>query len=1224
MHLKTLTVRGFKSFASATTFDFEPGVTAVVGPNGSGKSNVVDALAWVMGEQGAKSLRGGKMEDVIFAGTSDRPALGRAQVTLTIDNADGALPIEYSEVTISRTLFRTGGSEYAINGSPCRLLDIQELLSDSGLGREMHVIVGQGQLDRILHATPEERRGFIEEAAGVLKHRRRKEKTVRKLASMETNLSRLEDLTQEVGRQLTPLGRQAAVARRAQRIQHDLRDARARLFADDWVQACTAVQTDLDQLRELQEQLEQAESQHGRLTAETARLEAESAALDPQVTAAREEHYALGQLTERYASLDQLVQERLRAAAQPASRGHLRDPQTLEAQAQRIGEQLERVRERLDQARAVHTEAQEATAEAEAEQRRCSDHHAALTAAAASRRENIAALRGKMATAQSRYEAAVTARESQQQHLEQIRQRLSQRREELALLDEASGPTEEDHRAAAEASEAAHQQAEQSQQQLDAAAQQVHEARRELGGASARVQALEESLPAADATESILQAFTTAEDRPLRRLREELSVHGEWAGALAAALGHLAEGLVLTQPHRAGEILSSAREHSLGVVSLLLEHQPADEEQESAGGVSEGAVSDPLLQQAVRQCLLQHEQTASASGQEQDRFCHPAEAITAGRHRNSVLCLLRRTVLACDAADALALAKHLHRTSPQQGEGDWLIAARDGTVLTPHTATGGSQQQGAGLEIAARLEQARAQQTHWTQRLDQAQQSHEQAAETHRERRDAAQAARAEFSRISQESTASAAAHSRARTLVTTAEEEHQAARTRLDELIRAEPEAERAVQQAEAAVAAAREVQQQEGTEALDAAAAAQQQAEQTAQQSRRAETEALLAVRAAESEVTDLSQRQDQARRAIAQEKTAHADWQRRERRREARHRHLIQVQSMIAQAAEALADAVTAAGQHREQLQSRRAEVEAALTQARQEERKHREILDGLRSRAHSGELEKATREARLESLRESILEELSLTVETLVEDYGPHLMVPVLDEAGEAVGEQPFERAAQEQRLQRARKDLKALGKVNPLALEEYAALEERHTYLTGQLEDLRKSRADLEEIIRDVDRHVREAFAQAFEDTHREFVDVFQQLFPGGEGKLVLTTPSDLLNTGIEVQAKPAGKKVRRLSLLSGGERSLTAIAMLVAIFKARPSPFYVMDEVEAALDDRNLGRLLGILKQLQLSSQLIIITHQKRTMEIADALYGVSMRGDGITQVISQRLADLS
>src|SRR5687767_7709611 len=221
MHLKSVTLKGFKSFAQPTTFALEPGVTCIVGPNGSGKSNVVDALAWVMGEQGAKTLRGGKMEDVIFAGTATRGPLGRAEVQLTIDNADGALPIEYAEVTISRTLFRNGASEYAINGDVCRLLDVQELLSDTGLGREMHVIVGQGQLDTVLRASPEERRGFIEEAAGVLKHRRRKEKALRKLETMEANLTRVQDLTGEIRRQLGPLGRQAEAARRAAVIQAD-------------------------------------------------------------------------------------------------------------------------------------------------------------------------------------------------------------------------------------------------------------------------------------------------------------------------------------------------------------------------------------------------------------------------------------------------------------------------------------------------------------------------------------------------------------------------------------------------------------------------------------------------------------------------------------------------------------------------------------------------------------------------------------------------------------------------------------------------------------------------------------------------------------------------------------------------------------------------------------------------------------------------------------------
>ena len=292
-------------------------------------------------------------------------------------------------------------------------------------------------------------------------------------------------------------------------------------------------------------------------------------------------------------------------------------------------------------------------------------------------------------------------------------------------------------------------------------------------------------------------------------------------------------------------------------------------------------------------------------------------------------------------------------------------------------------------------------------------------------------------------------------------------------------------------------------------------------------------------------------------------------------------------------------------------------------RRDEREQRDQLDELRRTTHSGELERATREARLESLREAVHEELSLTVETLVADYGPHLPIPVLDEDGEAAGQEPFERAAQEKRLERARRELRALGKVNPLALEEFAALEERHTFLTTQLEDLRQSKKDLLEIVAEIDERVEQVFSEAFADTAEQFEGVFSRLFPGGEGRLTLTDPSDLLTTGIEVEARPPGKKVKRLSLLSGGERSLAAVALLTAIFKARPSPFYILDEVEAALDDANLGRLLGVFEQLRASSQLIVITHQKRTMEVADALYGVTMRGDGVTTVVSQRLADV-
>lgn len=1198
MHLKTLTVKGFKSFASATSFEFEPGVTAVVGPNGSGKSNVVDALSWVMGEQGAKSLRGGKMEDVIFAGTSGRAPLGRAHVSLTIDNTDGALPIEYSEVTISRTLFRTGGSEYAINGNSCRLLDIQELLSDSGLGREMHVIVGQGQLDRILHATPEERRGFIEEASGVLKHRRRKEKTLRKLASMETNVSRLEDLTGEIGRQLTPLGRQAKVARRAQRIQHDVRDARARLFADDWVQASTALETDAEELQRVADELRRLEAEQEEATRAIAEIEAEAAGLSPRVSRARDTWYALSQLRERYESLKQLAQERQRTQSTPVGRAHLRDPEQLQANAERIARELEDAEHAVEQVEQRHLEAGEERSRAEDEAQAAEAHHAHLVAASAERRENLASLRGAMSTARSEHESLQTRRREQEAEVASVQQRLDTYRTDLERLSGASGPTDEDTAAASRASDEAHAATESTQAQLDKAATSLNATRRELDAALARVEALKESLPAADATEAIASAFGDQ----IRRVRDGVTVEPEHAGALSVALGAVADGLAVREPEALQNILNHAREEGLGVVSLLVD----------SPNVVRGGGDD--LENALHRIK---ESWAS------DVVWAP-RVVTGGDLAESVRTIVSRCLIAPSLDVACALRDRLlelpdgELTTP-----GWQVVVADGTVIAAGQARGGSASGATGLEISARMASAEEALAGLRERHDQAVAKHEKASEEHRRSREAARAAREEFARISKESSSNAAALAQARTLVTSTEEELDGAKRRLEELAAREPALAEKLEHAVGAVSAALELQDEDGGEALERAEVARKDATEAARTARTRETEALLAVRSAQSQIDQLKQRKDAALRAVSTERAAHAEVERQEKRRRIQYQATSRVLSMIGSVCERLEASLTVADAERERLQKERAGLESRLAEARTREKSQRDALDAQRSKAHSGELERATREAKLESLRESILEELSLTTDTLVSDYGPHLPIPVLDESGETTGEEPFVREAQERRLQRARKDLKALGKVNPLALEEFAALEERHTYLVQQLEDLKASRADLEEIIRDVDDHVRTVFTQAFHDTQEQFVKVFATLFPGGEGKLVLTDPSDMLTTGIEVHAKPAGKKVKRLSLLSGGERSLTAIAMLVAIFKARPSPFYVMDEVEAALDDRNLGRLLTILKELQLSSQLIIITHQKRTMEIADALYGVSMRGDGITQVISQKLADL-
>ena len=577
MHLKSLTVRGFKSFASATTFEFEPGVTAVVGPNGSGKSNVVDALAWVMGEQGAKTLRGGKMEDVIFAGTSGRPPLGRAHVSLTIDNSDGALPIEYSEVTISRTLFRTGGSEYAINGAGCRLLDIQELLSDSGLGREMHVIVGQGQLDKVLHATPEDRRGFIEEAAGILKHRRRKEKTVRKLEAMQANLSRLSDLTGEIRRQLTPLGKQAEVARRAQSVQFEVRDARSRLLADDLVQLQSALAQDVADESALKARRAVVERDLEAGRQRQAVLEGLAAEATPALNAARENWYSLSTGRERLRSLGSLAEERRRllgAADVVPDTG--RDPDQLEQQAARVrDEQAGLERQILDRTEAL---AAATTAKHEAEQAAAAEDKrlAALLRAAADRREGLAKLAGQVGAARSRVESAQSElgrlRESQKAGEERRRHAHSEftaLETQVAGVEDGEESLDADYEAASVALDTVIA-------EIDALKAAERDGERERGALMARRDALQLGLNRKDGSGHVLGAASAElASGVLGPLASMITVEAGYEAAVAAALGSASDAVVVRDQETAAAAVRLLRDDDAGRAALLLADDPA-------------------------------------------------------------------------------------------------------------------------------------------------------------------------------------------------------------------------------------------------------------------------------------------------------------------------------------------------------------------------------------------------------------------------------------------------------------------------------------------------------------------------------------------------------------------------------------------------------------------------------------------------------------------------
>jgi chromosome segregation protein len=1178
LYLKSLTLKGFKSFASSTTLQLEPGITCVVGPNGSGKSNVVDALAWVMGEQGAKSLRGGKMEDVIFAGTPGRAPLGRAEVLLTIDNTDGALPIEYSEVTISRTMFRSGGSEYAINGNPCRLLDVQELLSDSGIGREMHVIVGQGQLDSILHATPEDRRGFIEEAAGVLKHRKRKEKALRKLDATDGNLHRLGDLLGEIRRQLKPLGRQAEVARRAAGVQADVRDARARLMADDLVTARTALEQELADETILVERRAEVEAAIARAREAEAGLEAGLRDDLPALAGAQETWFALSGLRERLRGTQSLAAERVRNAGaieEPVDSG--RDPDQLEDEAARIAEQeqaigaeVEQQRAALEQAVAARRAAEDAAAE---EERRI----AGLHRAAADRREGLARLHGQVNALKSRAAAAddelarlSQAREEAQTRAERAQRDFTSLETRVAGLDAGEEGLDAEHEAATAALDDL-------EERLAKARDEAQQADRDRASLLARRDGLEMGLTRRDGASALLAASDSVSGL-LGSVAALLSVRSGFETAVAAALGAAADAVAVRDADAAVEALGLLKNDDLGRAGLLL-----------GGGVPTDREWPGLPR-------------------------HATYAVDVVDCPDDLRGALNRLLFKVAVVDDLDAARGLVAELP-----DLTAVTRDGDVFGSHFASGGSSSQPSLIEIQAAVDEAEAQ-------LAEATASSERLA---------FDMSRLEAERLEAQKrvdVALARLHESDATLAAVAEELGQYG----SQARAARAEAERVT----AAIARAEEARDQDlaGLAELEARLASADQATDeepdtgererlvdAARGSRQAEMDARLAVRTSEERARALHGRADSLRRAAQAEREARARAaERRERLiREGRAAEAVGI--AVAVVLQRLEDSVRRAAQSRTELEEARRGREQELMTVRATlrdlDREHDELVNSV----HRDEMARTQQRMRIEQLEERALEELGLDPDGLVADYGPDQLVPFhgeVEDGEETPAPVPFVREEQQKRLRAAERALSMLGRVNPLALEEFSAMEERHKFLTEQLEDLKRTRKDLLDIVREVDARVEEVFTTAYADVSRAFDATFARLFPGGEGRLVLTDPDDMLATGVEVEARPPGKKIKRLSLLSGGERSLVAAAFLVALFKARPSPFYILDEVEAALDDTNLGRLLEIYEELRENSQLLVITHQKRTMEVADALYGVTMRGDGVTTVISQRLRD--
>ncbi|PZF10130.1 AAA family ATPase [Curtobacterium sp. MCLR17_034] len=1232
MYLKSLTIKGFKSFAQPTTFAFEPGVTCIVGPNGSGKSNVVDALAWVMGEQGAKTLRGGKMEDVIFAGTSTRGPLGRAQVLLTIDNSDGLLPIEYSEVTIARTLFRNGGSEYAINGENCRLLDVQELLSDTGLGREMHVIVGQGQLDKVLHATPEDRRGFIEEAAGILKHRRRKEKTLRKLDAMQTNLTRLSDLAGEIRRQLKPLGRQAEVARKAQSVAAVFRDAKARILADDVVRL----------RRELHDHQEVEAGRKSERIVLTERLDqtrvrqqhVEQSMVGDDVDRARTVVHRLESVQERLRGLSSLANQRLMFLAQQADAPQ-QGPTVTQEQVAGVRAEADRLAARADEMLGGSATTARAVQDARAALDALDERIAAQAARVSQHDLEAQRLASAVDVARSKRGSAVADRERRERALAEAGERAE--RAAAALAELGVDPSEGvDESALAQTLEQARAELERAQTTRDEQRDRLHALERERDALDARVTALGMSIEVRDGSQALIDAGRAG---IVGRLADSLTVSPGFEAAIATALEGLADAVLADDRGAALDAVDHARAADLGRIDVVV-----------ADAAPVPAALPETLPSGVRRA------TDLVQGP-------PALAS-----------ILRDTLVAetddLDLEAVLTAAPHA------------TVVTRSGDLVRAVRVTGGGERVTSRIELVAERDDA-------VTRRDAIATDAEDAATGLQAARSAVEDAR----RRADEADAASRAYTRAkaeydRTSASTRAKAENAA-AEVERLRAALAETDGAVETAEAVLAEAESAHRAFTEQERPVVDASERPALQDAlEAARAAEVEQRIQVETVRERVRAERNRADQLERQLEAERAAAEEAA---RLAVIRRGQIRTAEAVLADLPGVLGAVDRSLAEARVQLATEEAERSKRNTELqtiRNEERELRDRLQTITDGVHSLEMEIYEKKLHVSGVLDRAQSELGLTEAVLVAEYGPHVPVPVdvlvdprvrarkhreaeraaaaaaaeaagvtePEEAAADAGPEtddvalvdaestlpggpalpefdttdevdpadvetvPYVRAEQERRLKAAERDLGQLGKVNPLALEEFQALEQRHAFLAEQLEDLQKTRTDLLTIIDELDTKMQTIFESAFNDTKEAFDVIFPILFPGGSGSINLTDPTDLLGTGIDVQVKPAGKKIDRLTLLSGGERSLAAVALLVAIFTARPSPFYIMDEVEAALDDANLGRLLTVFERLRESSQLIVITHQKRTMEIADALYGVSMRQDGVSAVVGQRV----
>ena len=1156
MFLKSLTLKGFKSFADSTVLEMEPGVTVVVGPNGSGKSNVVDAIAWVLGAQAPSSVRSQKMEDVIFSGTNKRAALGRAEVTLTLDNSAGLLPLDFSEVSVSRTLFRNGDSEYSINGVECRLLDVQELLSDAGVGRQQHVIISQGQIDAVLTARAEDRRAIIEEAAGILKYRKRKEKAERRLEATEVNLLRVQDLIREVRRQLRPLERQAEAARRHGEIVGELRALRLFLSGRE-VAALRA------RLTALAGEKLAGDSGEKEIRQKLAALDTEVLAAEAELSARGEsgvndELMRVEQLRERARGLAAVLAERRRSMERDQGQLIADDVvAALEADAAQMREELIEVERSL----AIAMQENDSLLEEEETFERERTEQGLFHMVQSNEASNAAAeVRGELRTLRNTVEQGAGEAQKMQARTEQliahdanVAAGIDRLQSELADAETEVGSLRAQLVDVTETRE-----------QIELLGDEAQVARaaaeRRSARAAAKLEALEEAVASSRAR--IGAEHLANVSGVVGALVDLLDVDAGWDAAVKASLGEALASIVVsdsTSARRAIEALQAV-DHNGAVLAL---------------GISQSSsTSLPSGVQSVRS----HVRPASGA---------PA----------ALAALLDSLLSHIGCADDLDAAIAVVETSSAA-----IVVTRRGDRLSPSGWRLGAADDLGSQEVIDRT-------------------------------RVEVESAVADLARLASEVES-------AKTRLVATRQQGTQLQSQIDrQLVVVESASDKLTTAINDRRANAAEQQ-------ITRDAAAETRARLTQYQQRVLELENILPG-LEESEAAEVAAAKAQTEeRATIDSKSAHLVLRRkdldvrvaglREREQFLKQRasdteRRLEVDSAARLEAGArrqkIEAALVAVGLLSDLVETHKASTEARLAELHEMRRRQSDEVRAVATRLDNARRGRHEAEQQLEELRERVRRvdveeaEARMRLEAAVEMIRRDLEVePEVAEA--APMPDAIEGVTHADRARVLERDIRLMGPINPLALQEFTELQERHQFLEEQLNDVRASRRELAQVIAAVDVEIQSVFAEAFADVSVNFTNLFSLLFPGGKGKLVLTNPDDMLNTGIEVEAQPPGKTFKKLSLLSGGERSLTALAYLFAVFRSRPSPFYVMDEVEAALDDVNLHRFLGLVAEFRRDAQLIIVSHQKRTMEAADCLMGVSMQPGGSSKVITERSTD--